>query len=118
MVSEHSDGNTAYAVYPDGHVEEFGFDPENPTSLDAIERTVNASALSNAKNAYAAAQAYFADHPDGSVSLNAISRYGFRQTEVVSVSPGGTRNTLTIVTYHPAGDRTYTVTSDGSISNN
>jgi hypothetical protein len=79
----------------------------------------NRAANSDVKNAYTAAQAYFKDNPTGSVSKAGVLRaYGFRQTANVAVIPSGTKGNLSIITYHDSGDRTYTVVSDGSITNN
>jgi hypothetical protein len=83
-----------------------------------IEQRYNSYANSDAKNAYTAAQGYFMEHPNGSVSTTDIlSAYGFRQTENVTIIPNGNQSDLTIVTYHSSGDRTYTIHSDGHITN-
>jgi hypothetical protein len=83
-----------------------------PVSYDGL-------AITDAKNAYVAAQAYFYHYPTGSVSTTDIlSAYGFRQGKNASVViPSGTQGDLTIVTYHSSGDRTYTIHSDGAITN-
>jgi prepilin-type N-terminal cleavage/methylation domain-containing protein len=90
-----------------------------PNFISYRRRSYNSAANSDIKNAYTAAQAYFTDVPTGSVSSVAIlTAYGFRQTSNVSCTPSGTQSDLTIVTFHGSGDRTYTVDSAGSITNN
>jgi prepilin-type N-terminal cleavage/methylation domain-containing protein len=90
-----------------------------PNFISYRRRSYNSAANSDVKNAYTAAQAYFTDSPVGSVGVVGIlTSYGFRQTTDVSCAPGGTQATLTIVTFHGSGDRTYTAASDGSITNN
>ncbi len=90
-----------------------------PNFIGYRRRSYNSGANSDVKNAYTAAQAYFTDVPTGSVgSVAILTAYGFRQTADVNVSPSGTQSTLTIVSYHGSGDRTYTADSAGSITNN
>jgi len=90
-----------------------------PNFIGYRRRSYNSGANSDVKNAYTSAQAYFADVPTGTVNSTAVlSAYGFRQTVNVLVTPSGTQSTLTIITYHGSGDRTYTAGSDGSITNN
>jgi len=90
-----------------------------PNFISYRRRSYNSAANSDVKNAYTAAQAYFTDNPTGSVNDVAIlTAYGFRSTANVTCTPAGTQSTLTIVTYHGSGDRTYTAASDGSITNN
>jgi prepilin-type N-terminal cleavage/methylation domain-containing protein len=90
-----------------------------PNFISYRRRSYNSAANSDVKNAYTAAQAYFTDNPTGSVGSTAIlNAYGFRGTTNVTCTPSGTQSTLTIVTYHGSGDRTYTAASDGSITNN
>ena len=88
-----------------------------PNFISYRRRSYNSAANSDVKNAYTAAQAYFTDNPTGTVSTTGIlTSYGFRQTTDVSILQGGTQSTLTIVTAHGSGDRTYTAASDGSIT--
>jgi prepilin-type N-terminal cleavage/methylation domain-containing protein len=90
-----------------------------PNFISYRRRSYNSGANSDLKNAYTAAQAYFTDNPMGSVtSVGVLTAYGFRQTANVSCIPTGTQSTLQIITYHGAGDRTYTADSAGSITNN
>ncbi|MBW2566006.1 MAG: prepilin-type N-terminal cleavage/methylation domain-containing protein [Deltaproteobacteria bacterium] len=87
-----------------------------PNYLWYLKRARNASAQADAKNTYAAARGYFNDNPAGSISsVSILTAYGFRQTADVSVTAGGTQETLSILTYHAAGDKTYTVDNEGTI---
>jgi hypothetical protein len=49
------------------------------------------------------------------LNIDSVWVYGFRQTADVSVTAGGTQQTLSILTYHAAGDKTYTVDNEGTI---
>jgi prepilin-type N-terminal cleavage/methylation domain-containing protein len=90
-----------------------------PNFISYRRRSYNSAANSDIKNAYTSAQAYFTDNPTGSVANTGIlSAYGFRQTANVSVAPTGTQSTLQIITYHGSGNRTYTASSEGAITNN
>jgi prepilin-type N-terminal cleavage/methylation domain-containing protein len=87
-----------------------------PNYLWYLKRARNISAQADAKNTYAAARGYFNDNPAGSISsVSILTAYGFRQTADVSVTAGGTQQTLSILTYHAAGDKTYTVDKEGTI---
>jgi prepilin-type N-terminal cleavage/methylation domain-containing protein len=89
-----------------------------PNFIAYRRRSYNSAANSDVKNAYTSAQAYFTDHPTGTVNaLGQLTAYGFRQTSNVSVTPSGTQSTLTIITLHGSGDRTYTAANDGAITN-
>lgn len=85
-----------------------------PSFVDYRRRSYNAAANGDARNAFTAAQAFFHENPDASVtSVQALTAYGFRQTTDMRVLVGGTQNTLTIVTYHNAGDKTFTTNFEG-----
>ena len=87
-----------------------------PNYLWYMKRARNVSAEADAKNAYTTAQGYFNDYPYGSISsVTILTAYGFRQTADVSVTVSGTQESLSILTYHPAGDKTYTVDHEGVI---
>jgi prepilin-type N-terminal cleavage/methylation domain-containing protein len=76
----------------------------------------NVSALLDARTAFVATIAYFADHPGESISsLGVLTAYGFRQTADVAISPSGSQSALSLVAYHASGDKTYTVDSVGAI---
>ncbi len=89
-----------------------------PNFISYRRRSYNSAANSDVKNAYITSRAYFTDNPTGSISITGLSACGFRQTANVAVTPTGTQGTLSIVTAHGSGDRTYTVGADGAITNN
>ena len=88
-----------------------------PNFISYRKRAYNNSAHADAKNSWVAAQAYFCDYPEDSVSSVAqLTAYGFRQTDAVTITVGGTQSSLIITAFHASGDRTYTVYSEGAIS--
>ena len=89
-----------------------------PNFISFRRRAYNSAANSDAENAYITSRAYFTDNPTGSISIAGLSACGFRQTANVAVTPTGTQGTLQIRTAHGSGDRTYTVSIDGRITNN
>lgn len=81
------------------------------------QRGYNAAANADAKNAYTAAQAYFADHPTDTVDMTSMKAYGFNQTANVDISTGGLKQTTgTIVSAHPQGTISFTMNADGSVT--
>ncbi len=80
-------------------------------------RGFNASANADVKNAYTAAQAYFAENPTGTVTLPLLQATGFKSTAgVVTTVTAGTLSTLVITAAHPDGTLTYSVDADGTIT--
>ena len=79
-------------------------------------RGYNATAKSDAKNAYTAAQAYFSDRPDGQIDLATIVAYGYTQSSNVTTTASGVANNLSITVKHNASSVTYSVDSNGVIS--
>ncbi|HPL63263.1 MAG TPA: prepilin-type N-terminal cleavage/methylation domain-containing protein [Syntrophales bacterium] len=79
-------------------------------------RGYNATAKADAKNAYTAAQAYFADTPAGTATLALITGYGFKPSADMTVTAGGTQSALAITAKHNSGDVTYNVDASGNIS--
>ena len=81
-------------------------------------RAQNASARSDIKNAYTAAQAYFSDNPGATPTLANLQSYGYTQTTGVSL--GGTlgpEGSLAMTANHSAsGATTYSITSAGVIT--
>ena len=87
-----------------------------PNYLWYLYRARNVSAQADAQNAYTVSQGFFSDYPNGSISsVSTLTAYGFRQSADVDVTASGTHGTLSIVTYHAAGNKTYTVDSEGTI---
>jgi type IV pilus assembly protein PilA len=87
-----------------------------PHLMSYLKQSRDASSKTGAKNAYIAAQAYFHDHPDGSISsTDTLINFGFRQTRDVNVSVSGSQYDLVITAYHSSGDKTYTIDHEGNI---
>ena len=84
------------------------------------KRGFNATANSDIKNAYTAAQAYFSDYPQGTINaLSDITDYGYTQSQNVTISVGGNAGGLTISSVpNPAtsGSRSFTADLNGSIT--
>lgn len=81
-------------------------------------RGYNTAAKSDLKNAYTAAQAYFSDNPTGAVTTGLLSTYGYRNTTGVTLSVvAGSLSTLSMTSTHSSGGTiTYTVDSNGNIT--
>ena len=83
-------------------------------------RGFNATANSDAKNAFTAAQAYFAELPDGTVTTTLLTTYGFvlspGNAAAVAAGTADTLSTLQIVITPTDGTNTYTVDSTGAIT--
>ena len=82
-------------------------------------RGYNVAAKSDLKNAYTAAQAYFADTPAGTVSDTLLTASGYTNTPGVTITIGdGTQNGLamTAVSTLAATPVTYSVDSNGTIA--
>jgi type IV pilus assembly protein PilA len=83
------------------------------------QRGYNAAAKADAKNAYTAAQAYFADNPtDAITGTNDITSKGFAATTGVTTTAVGNQGALVITAKHGASDPavTYNVTAAGVIT--
>jgi prepilin-type N-terminal cleavage/methylation domain-containing protein len=98
-----------------------------PNFISYRKRSYNTAANSDAKNLYTSSQAYFTDYPAATITAGAVTvagnhelvAYGFRPTSnVASTVVGGTQSSFSATMYHASGDKTYTVGSDGGISNN
>lgn len=91
-----------------------------PNFITYRKRAYNSAANADAKNIFTAAQAYYTDFPTGSPTLANLTSYGFRQTTNVTITPNaaaiGTQGAFSITSYHASGNKTFTVTSDGSIT--
>jgi len=80
-------------------------------------RGYNATARSDVKNAYTAAQAYFTDYPAASVTVAKISGYGYAQSSGITLTVSdGTQAGLVMTSAHGTGDRTYSVNASGQIT--
>ena len=88
-----------------------------PNFIAYRQRGYDATAKSDAKNAYTAAQAYFTDFPTGTVTdYSTLTGYGYRQSPSVDVTAAGSAADLSITAFHGSGSKTYTVDSAGVIS--
>ncbi|MDX9922556.1 MAG: prepilin-type N-terminal cleavage/methylation domain-containing protein [Syntrophales bacterium] len=84
-------------------------------------RGFNASALTSAKNAYTASQAFFSDNPGGEIDDIAdisTAEYGFVPTASVTTTCAGTLNDLEITAQHTGSERMYTLDEAGTVSHN
>jgi prepilin-type N-terminal cleavage/methylation domain-containing protein len=97
-----------------------------PDFISYRKRSYNAGANADTKNLYTAAQAYFTDSPSGEIDTGAVDNahhlytYGFRPTSDVTttvIASQQTQSSFRATAYHSAGDRTFTIFSDGTISN-
>jgi type IV pilus assembly protein PilA len=82
-------------------------------------RGYNAGAKADLKNAYTAAQAYFADNPSASVDAGALTAGGYTATTGVTLSiANGTQTALsmTAVNTLSGSPTTYTVNAAGAIT--
>ncbi len=82
-------------------------------------RGYNAGAKADLKNAYTAAQAYFADTPSGTIDAAALTAGGYQQTAgVVLGITGNTQTTLAMTASNSlsATPTTYAVDSAGVIT--
>ena len=82
-------------------------------------RGYNAGAKADLKNAYTAAQAYFADNPTLAPDLAALKTAGYQQTTGVTLTTAGVSTALAITSVNTlAGTSsiTYSVTSAGVIT--
>ncbi len=82
-------------------------------------RAFNTAASADLRNAYTAAQAFFADEPGGTATAAILADYGYAPTENVTFSiTNGTRAGLVMTTVHAGGDATYTVNNVGNFTSN
>jgi type IV pilus assembly protein PilA len=82
-------------------------------------RGYNAGAKADLKNAYTAAQAYFADNPTSTVGLTELQNGGYQQTVGVVLGGGGTQTGLALTasnTNAGAAATTYSINSAGVIT--
>ena len=80
-------------------------------------RAFNASANADIKNAYSAAQAYFAESPEGTVTEALLTISGFRPTDGVTLTiADGSIGALSLSAAHSKGTLTYTIDANGAIT--
>ena len=81
-------------------------------------RGFNAQANSDAKNAYTAAQAYFAENPGATIATidDLGPTYGFKASAGVTTTAAGTIATLAITSTPDNGTLVYSVDANGTIT--
>jgi type IV pilus assembly protein PilA len=82
-------------------------------------RGYNAASKADLKNAYTAAQAYFADNPSAAVDLAALKNGGYQQTANVTLTVTGTTQTALAMTASnslASSPTTYSIDSAGVIT--
>lgn len=80
-------------------------------------RGYNASAKSDVKQMYTAAQAFFSDSPTGTVTTAILNSYGYVSTSGVTPTvSAGAIDALSMTAVHSSGTTTYTVNSAGTIT--
>lgn len=88
-----------------------------PQFIKYRKKSYDSQAASDIKNTYTAAQAYFSDHSDASLTLDKLKSAGYRQTEHINVTILDPQaDTLKIESKHSSGYKTYSVDSRGRIS--
>jgi prepilin-type N-terminal cleavage/methylation domain-containing protein len=87
-----------------------------PQFLTYREKAYNATARSDAKNAYTALQAFFSDSASGTATLAVTTAYGYRQAKGVTLTVAGTMSSLAITAVHASGTVTYNIDSTGAIT--
>jgi len=88
-----------------------------PNFLTYRQRGYDASANSDIKNAYIAAQGYFSDFKEGALTLDILKAYGYVQSPSITLGiVSGTQGSLQLTTAHSRGVRTFTVDNSGHIS--
>ena len=88
-----------------------------PNFVTYRQRGYDASANADVKNSYTAAQAYFTDYEDGTVTLTKLKAYGYVQSPSVALTVvAGTPGGLNITAAHTKGSKTYSISSSGVIT--
>jgi type IV pilus assembly protein PilA len=88
-----------------------------PQFLQYRAKGFNASANSDVKQMYTAAQAFFTESPTATITLGILTANGYTQTtNVVASVAVGTMSGLSMNAHHPNGTLTYTVDQFGGIS--
>lgn len=83
-------------------------------------RSFNASAIADIRNATTAQEAYYAEHRVYANSVNNLQgSYDLAISKNVDLDTVGSTTRYTITSYHPSGDKTYTISGpDGVITGN
>jgi len=90
--------------------------PMIPNFLAYRAQGYDSVANADIKNAYTAAQAYFADYPDAIVTNRELSHSGYRPSEGVTLTiENGKVKTLKMTSVHEGGRKVYSVDWKGKI---
>jgi len=85
--------------------------------LEYREKGYIALVASDLGSAYDASVQYYADNPSGSVTMNIISAYGYRQSKDVDLTVvDGSAESLRITAVHPQVKGVYQVDETGYVS--
>ena len=88
-----------------------------PNFVTYRQRGYDANAITDCKNAYITAQAYFTDYPSGTFDNAILTSYGFNSTTNVSLSiANGNKSNLMISVSHNSGSKGYSVDDSGNVS--
>jgi len=81
------------------------------------EKAYVAALASDLTSAYDASIQYYADNASGSVTMNIITAYGYRQSKDIQLTVvDGTLETLSITGIHPGVQGVYQVDESGHVS--
>ena len=79
-------------------------------------RSFNSAAMSDLRNAMGAQEAYHVDNQGYANSAATLSdSYGLTTSENVVLTATGSNTDYTMVSYHPSGDKTYTIIGPGGL---
>jgi prepilin-type N-terminal cleavage/methylation domain-containing protein len=95
-----------------------------PNFISYRKRAYDSAAKADGKNVYTAAMAYYTDEPAATILQGPVGTghhlytYGFRPSSdvAVTIGAGASQSNFGATSYHAAGDKTYTLNSDGNIT--
>jgi prepilin-type N-terminal cleavage/methylation domain-containing protein len=89
-----------------------------PNFLAYRQRGYNSQANADNKNAYTAAQAYFSDYPNETLTMEALIKAGYKPTKdaVTVLITDGTMTGLILESSHGQGNKYFTTGSAGNIT--
>lgn len=88
-----------------------------PNFMAYKEKGYDAQSNADIKNAYTAAQSYFADYASGALSQADLIAYGFKSTPSVTLTiTNNTQSGLAMEASHTSGTKNFTVDATGAIT--
>lgn len=88
-----------------------------PQFTEYRKRGYNSTAQSDVRNAYSAAQLIFAENPTATVNTSNLKTNGYRKSNGVGIAvSNGSLASLSIAVSHPSGNKLYTISSAGVIT--